>query len=251
MRGLGARGYRFSIAWPRVQPTGRGRSTRRGLDFYDRLVDELLAAGIAADGDALPLGPAAGAGGRRRLAEPRHRRRVRRLRRAGGERLGDRVEHWVPVNEPNVATLLGYALRLHAPGQTLMFDALPGAHHLLLGHGRAVQRAARARATRRSASPTTTPRVAGQRRRRGRGPQPRSRRPVERAVRRPDAARPLPRRTWAAARRTVARRRHGDDPRSRSTSTASTTTTRCASRRAPTEDAEHAVRVPRPRSATR
>ena len=54
-----------------------------------------------------------------------------------GERYADRVEHWVPVNEPNVATFNGYALGEHAPGRKLMFDAFPVAHHLLLGHGRA------------------------------------------------------------------------------------------------------------------
>jgi beta-glucosidase len=53
-------------------------------------------------------------------------------------RLGDRVEHWCPVNEPNVVTLLGHAVGVHAPGKTLMLDALPVAHHLLLGHGQAV-----------------------------------------------------------------------------------------------------------------
>ena len=54
-----------------------------------------------------------------------------------GARYADRVEHWVPVNEPNVATFNGYALGQHAPGRTMMFDAFPVAHHLLLGHGRA------------------------------------------------------------------------------------------------------------------
>ena len=55
-----------------------------------------------------------------------------------GEALGDRVEHWIPVNEPNVVTLLGYGTGMMAPGKTLMFDALPVAHHLLVAHGRAV-----------------------------------------------------------------------------------------------------------------
>jgi beta-glucosidase len=54
-----------------------------------------------------------------------------------GERLGDRVEHWIPVNEPNVVMMMGYATGMHAPGRTLMFDSMPVAHHLLLGHGRA------------------------------------------------------------------------------------------------------------------
>ena len=72
MRELGLDAFRFSIAWPRVLPDGpRPRSTRAGLDFYDRLVDELLAAGIEPVRDPLPLGSAAGARGRRRLAGAR------------------------------------------------------------------------------------------------------------------------------------------------------------------------------------
>ena len=52
-------------------------------------------------------------------------------------RFADRVEHWIPVNEPNVVMTMGYATGVHAPGRELMFDALPVAHHLLLAHGRA------------------------------------------------------------------------------------------------------------------
>ena len=54
-----------------------------------------------------------------------------------GERFGDRVEHWVPINEPNVVTLMGYSIGVHAPGRAMMFDGVPVAHHLLLAHGRA------------------------------------------------------------------------------------------------------------------
>src|SRR3546814_11670502 len=53
-------------------------------------------------------------------------------------RFGDRIKQWIPVNEPNVASLMGYALGMHAPGKALMFDALPAAHHVLLAHGQAV-----------------------------------------------------------------------------------------------------------------
>ena len=65
MAGLGVGAYRFSISWPRVQPAGRGAVNQAGLDFYDRLVDALLEAGIEPLADAVPLGPAAGARGRR------------------------------------------------------------------------------------------------------------------------------------------------------------------------------------------
>ncbi len=82
MKRLGIGAYRFSIAWPRIQPDGTGPANAAGLDFYDRLVDELRRRRHRADGDAVPLGPAAGPPGRRRLGEPRHRRGVRGVRRA-------------------------------------------------------------------------------------------------------------------------------------------------------------------------
>jgi beta-glucosidase len=147
MRGLGLDAYRFSIAWPRIQPAGTGRANPAGLAFYDRLVDELLAAGITPMATLfhwdLPQ-PLEDDGGwlNRATAE-----RFAEYATLVGLRLGDRVAHWVPVNEPNVVTMLGYGLGVHAPGKRLLLDALPAAHHLLLGHGRAVQalRAAGAR----------------------------------------------------------------------------------------------------------
>jgi beta-glucosidase len=144
MKRLGVGGYRFSIAWSRVQPTGAGPVNEAGLGFYDRLVDELLGAGVRPMAtlfhwdlpQALETPAAGGPGGwlDRATAE-----RFGEYAAIVGERLGDRVEHWVPVNEPNVVTLLGYGIGMHAPGRTLMLDALPVAHHLLLGHGLAVQ----------------------------------------------------------------------------------------------------------------
>ena len=139
MRGLGLDAYRFSIAWPRVQPGGAGRANPAGLAFYDRLVDSLLEAGIAPMATLfhwdLPQ-PLEDDGGwlNRATAE-----RFAEYAAVVGMRLGDRVAHWIPVNEPNVVTMLGYALGVHAPGKRLLLDALPAAHHLLLGHGRAVQ----------------------------------------------------------------------------------------------------------------
>ena len=146
LRRLGADGYRFSIAWPRIQPTGSGAVNEAGLAFYDRLVDALLEAGVQP------------------MATLYHWDLPQALEDAGGwlnrdtalrfgdyaavvaDRLGDRVAHWCPVNEPNVVTMAGYALTELAPARGLLFDALPVAHHLLLGHGLAVQ-ALRARAT--------------------------------------------------------------------------------------------------------
>ena len=86
MQELGLQAYRFSLAWPRIQPGGSGGFNQRGLDFYSRLVDQLLAAGVAPDRDAVPLGPAAGAGGRRRVDVPGHLGGVRGVRGQGRAR---------------------------------------------------------------------------------------------------------------------------------------------------------------------
>ena len=96
MADLGITTYRFSVSWPRIQPTGRGPVNQSGLDFYRRLVDQLRRARHRALADALPLGPAAGARGRGRLARARHRAAVRRLRRPGARRArrpGTRLDH--------------------------------------------------------------------------------------------------------------------------------------------------------------
>jgi beta-glucosidase len=139
MKGLGLDGYRFSISWPRVQPDGSGRANAEGLAFYDRLVDELLAAGIEPMATLfhwdLPQTLEDAGGWLNRNTTERFAEYATLV----GLRLGDRVAHWIPVNEPNVVTMMGYAIGRHAPGRRLMFDALPAAHHLLLGHGRAVQ----------------------------------------------------------------------------------------------------------------
>jgi len=138
MRSLGLDAFRFSVSWPRVLPAGRGPVNARGLDFYDRLVDELLAAGIEPyvnlfhwdlpqplqDGGGWPV---------RSTAEAF----VEYAAVVGG-RLGDRVGHWITHNEPACASWLGYGLGIHAPGHRSTAEALAAAHHLLLSHGWAV-----------------------------------------------------------------------------------------------------------------
>jgi beta-glucosidase len=137
MQRLGLGGYRFSISWPRVLPTGSGHPNAQGLDFYERLVDGLLERDIQPMATLyhwdLPQELEDAGGWLNRDTVDRFAEYAALL----GERLSDRVEHWVPVNEPNVVTMLGYGTGLHAPGKALMFDALPVAHHLLLAHGRA------------------------------------------------------------------------------------------------------------------
>jgi beta-glucosidase len=135
MADLGISAYRFSIAWPRVQPDGKGRANAAGLDFYDRLTDALLAAGITPVPTLyhwdLPQ-PLEDEGGwlARQTAS-----RFADYASIAAERLGDRIGMWITLNEPFVVTAFGYALGIHAPGRALMLDALPTAHHQLLGHG--------------------------------------------------------------------------------------------------------------------
>jgi beta-glucosidase len=131
--GLGA--YRFSIAWPRVQPDGKGPASEPGLDFYDRLTDELLGHGIRPVPTLfhwdLPQ-PLEDDGGwlSRETAY-----RFAEYSRMAAERLADRIPMWITLNEPFVLMAYGYALGMHAPGKELMLGALPVGHHLLLGHG--------------------------------------------------------------------------------------------------------------------
>jgi beta-glucosidase len=139
LRELGTNAFRFSVAWPRVLPEGRGRVNARGLDFYDRLVDALLAAEITPFVTFyhwdLPQALEDAGGWPARATVDAFCEYVAAV--AG--RLGDRVGHWITHNEPWVAAWIGYGWGEHAPGRTSEADALAAAHHLLLSHGRAVE----------------------------------------------------------------------------------------------------------------
>jgi beta-glucosidase len=139
MRELGLSAFRFSIAWPRILPDGRGRQNAAGLDFYDRLVDELLANELEPFVTLyhwdLPQSLEERGGWPLRETVDAYTEYVEVV--AG--RLGDRVRHWITQNEPWVASWLGYGLGLHAPGRTDEADALAAGHHILLAHGRAVE----------------------------------------------------------------------------------------------------------------
>ena len=135
MKDLGLKAYRFSISWPRILPQGRGDVNSAGLAFYDRLVDELLQAGITP------------------FATLYHWDLPQVLQDTGGwparaivdafceysdivsRKLGDRVKHWMTINEPYVIAVLGYYLGVHAPGHKDQAETLAAAHHLLLAHG--------------------------------------------------------------------------------------------------------------------
>jgi beta-glucosidase len=139
MRELGTNAFRLSIAWPRVLPEGRGRVNAAGLDFYDRLVDALLEAGISPYVTFyhwdLPQVLEDEGGWPARATVDAFCEYVSVV----AERLGDRVGNWITHNEPWVAAWVGYGWGHHAPGRTSESDALAAAHHLLLSHGRAVE----------------------------------------------------------------------------------------------------------------
>ncbi|HSL70932.1 MAG TPA: GH1 family beta-glucosidase [Longimicrobiales bacterium] len=139
MAALGLGSYRFSIAWSRVLPTGRGSVNRKGLDFYARLVDGLLERGIQPNATLYHWDlPAA-------------------LDDLGGwlnhdsaqwfadyativfDALGDRVALWATLNEPWVVVDAGYVHGVHAPGHRSLFEAARAAHNVLRAHGAAVQ----------------------------------------------------------------------------------------------------------------
>jgi beta-glucosidase len=136
---LGVGAYRFSLSWPRIQADGRGPANSKGLDYYNRVIDALLEAGIEpvvtlyhwdlpqalqdADGwasrDIAPV-----------FAE---------FAAIAGEAFGDRVRTWITLNEPWVVAHVGYRDGRHAPGVRDAAQAVAANHHLLLAHGHAVQ----------------------------------------------------------------------------------------------------------------
>ena len=138
MAELGLNAYRFSVAWPRILPSGRGQVNSKGLDFYDRLVDGLLERGI----DPwltlyhwdLPQVLEDVGGWRNRATVDAFAEYTDVVTR----RLGDRVKHWITINEPWVASFLGHMLGILAPGIQDLKATLASAHLLLLAHGRAV-----------------------------------------------------------------------------------------------------------------
>jgi beta-glucosidase len=139
MAGLGVNAYRFSVSWPRVLPTGDGAVEPRGLDFYERLVDGLLAEEIAPVVTLyhwdLPQALEDRGGWMDRDTAHRFAEYADHVAR----RLADRVHTWITINEAVVISTHGYAFGAHAPGRALLFDSFPAAHHVLLAHGLGTQ----------------------------------------------------------------------------------------------------------------
>jgi beta-galactosidase len=139
MRQLGLAAYRFSVAWSRVQPDGAGPVNAAGLDFYERLVDTLLDAGISPYATLyhwdLPQALEERGGWTSRDTAYR----FAEFAQAVHDRIGDRVGTWLTINEPWVAAFLGYGIGVHAPGRASHADAFVASHHMLLAHGLAAR----------------------------------------------------------------------------------------------------------------
>ncbi len=139
MADLGLAAYRFSVSWSRVLPGAKGPLNPKGIDFYSRLVDELLGAGISPTLTLyhwdLPIELHEAGGWTNRETSYRFAEYAALV--AGA--LGDRVPTWTTLNEPWCSAFLGYAAGEHAPGHTNAAEAFSAAHHLLLGHGLAVR----------------------------------------------------------------------------------------------------------------
>lgn len=138
MRQLGLQAYRFSISWPRVIPDGTGSRNPAGLDFYDRLVDELLAAGIQPFATLFHWDLPQALQDRGGWANPDSVAWFTDYAALMASRLGDRVPNWITHNEPWVIAILGHWFGTHAPGITDAPTAYTAAHHVLISHGRAV-----------------------------------------------------------------------------------------------------------------
>ncbi|MFJ6940210.1 GH1 family beta-glucosidase [Streptomyces sp. NPDC101132] len=138
MRRLGTDAYRFSIAWPRILPSGDGPLNPAGLDFYDRLVDALLDAGITPSATLyhwdLPQALQDRGGWTVRETAERFAAYAGRV----AARLGDRVTQWATLNEPLCSAWIGHLEGRMAPGLTDLTAAVRASYHLLLGHGLAV-----------------------------------------------------------------------------------------------------------------
>ena len=140
MASLGIRAYRFSVAWPRIQPEGNGAANRKGLDYYRRLVEGLRERSIVPMLTLyhwdLPQALEDRGGWTSRETSSRFAEYAEIVY----EALADVVPFWITLNEPWVSAWLGYGMGIHAPGRKSVESALSATHHLLLAHGFALQK---------------------------------------------------------------------------------------------------------------
>jgi beta-glucosidase len=139
MRELGLAGYRFSVSWSRILPSGTGRVNPKGVDFYSRLVDALLAAGIRPNVTLYHWDLPAPLDDRGGWLNPDVADWFADYAQIMFRALGDRVEMWATLNEPWVVAHEGYLQGTHAPGHRSLFEPPLVAHNLMRAHGRAVQ----------------------------------------------------------------------------------------------------------------
>ena len=138
IKALGLDAYRFSIAWPRIQPTGRGPANPAGLAFYERLVDGLIQRGVTPVATLyhwdLPQALEDQGGWRNRETAYAFADYARIV----GQALGDRIKIWTTLNEPWCSAFLGHGSGEHAPGRRDNAEALLAAHHLNLADRKSV-----------------------------------------------------------------------------------------------------------------
>lgn len=140
MKEIGLKAYRLSISWPRVLPEGIGAVNEKGLDFYSRLIDELLAKGITPYITLFHWDYPYELFCRGGWLNPDSSDWFVEYASVIVEKLSDRVKHWMTFNEPQVFIGLGHQEGIHAPGIRLGFaEVLRAGHHMLLAHGKAVQ----------------------------------------------------------------------------------------------------------------
>ncbi len=140
MQAMGLNSYRLSIGWPRVLPEGRGTANQKALGYYDRLLDSLLKAGITPWVTVYHFDYPEALGKQGGWLHPDSPQWLADYAHLLAGRYGDRVHHWLTVNEPNIMWSLSSEAGLMPPLQKLGREQqVLGAHHILLGHGRSVQ----------------------------------------------------------------------------------------------------------------
>jgi beta-glucosidase len=140
MQRLGFNAYRFSISWPRVIPEGTGAVNSKGLDYYDRLIDALLAANITPFVTTFHFDYPEALQQKGGWLNPDSPQWLADYAHLLSSRFSDRVSHWLTINEPNIYWGFGSEIGMNPPNQKLPdADLVRGSHNILLGHGKSVQ----------------------------------------------------------------------------------------------------------------